>query len=87
MLPTLMTATSLQPDSVQVTPADPMQAKMMWLMPLAFSAALFSFPAGLTLYWVTNNSLTIIQQWLINRQIKNQKPKALKATDAKVVKG
>jgi YidC/Oxa1 family membrane protein insertase len=64
-----------------------MQAKMMWMMPLAFSAALFSFPAGLTLYWVTNNTLTIIQQWLINRQIGGEKAKGLKATDAKIVKG
>jgi len=87
ILPILMTATSLLQVSLQPTPADPMQAKMMWLMPLAFSAALFSFPAGLTLYWVTNNTLTIVQQWLINRQINGAKPKALKATDAKIIKG
>ena len=87
ILPILMTATSLLQVSLQPAPADPMQAKMMWLMPIAFSAALFSFPAGLTLYWVTNNSLTIIQQWLINRQINGGKAKALKAADAKIVKG
>jgi YidC/Oxa1 family membrane protein insertase len=87
ILPILMTATSLLQVSLQPAPADPMQAKMMWLMPLAFSAALFSFPAGLTLYWVTNNTLTIVQQWLINRQINGAKPKALNATDAKIVKG
>ena len=87
ILPILMTATSLLQVSLQPTPADPVQARMMWLMPLAFSAALFSFPAGLTLYWVTNNTLTIVQQWLINRQINGPKPKALKATDAKIVKG
>ncbi len=87
ILPILMTATSLLQVSLQPTPADPMQAKMMWLMPIAFSAALFSFPAGLTLYWVTNNSLTIIQQWLINRQINGAKSKGLKASDAKIVKG
>jgi len=87
ILPILMTATSLLQVSLQPAPADPMQAKMMWLMPLAFSAALFSFPAGLTLYWVTNNTLTIVQQWLINRQINGGKPKAPKVTDAKIVKG
>ena len=86
ILPILMTATSLLQVSLQPAPADPMQAKMMWLMPLAFSAALFSFPAGLTLYWVTNNTLTIVQQWLINRQINGEKSKGLKATDAKIVK-
>ena len=53
----------------------------------AFSAALFSFPAGLTLYWVTNNALTILQQWMINRGIEGEKAKGLKATDAKIVKG
>jgi YidC/Oxa1 family membrane protein insertase len=87
ILPILMTATSLLQVSLQPTPADPMQAKMMWLMPLAFSAALFSFPAGLTLYWVTNNTLTIVQQWLINRQISGGKPKTPKAVDAKIIKG
>jgi len=87
ILPILMTATSLLQVSLQPAPADPVQAKMMWLMPIAFSAALFSFPAGLTLYWVTNNTLTIVQQWLINRQIDGEKAKGLNATDAKVVKG
>ena len=87
ILPILMTATSLLQVSLQPAPADPVQAKMMWLMPIAFSAALFSFPAGLTLYWVTNNTLTIVQQWLINRQINGGKAKALKASDAKIVKG
>jgi len=87
ILPILMTATSLIQVSLQPTPADPVQAKMMGLMPLAFSAALFSFPAGLTLYWVTNNALTILQQWMINRGIEGEKAKGLKATDAKIVKG
>ena len=87
ILPILMTATSLLQIALQPKPADPMQARMMWMMPLAFSAALFSFPAGLTLYWVTNNTLTIIQQWMINRQINGPKPpKAANVTDAKVVK-
>jgi YidC/Oxa1 family membrane protein insertase len=86
ILPILMTATSLIQISLQPAPADPMQAKMMWMMPIAFSAALFSFPAGLTLYYVTNNALTILQQWLINRQIDGEKDKAGKVTDAKIVK-
>jgi YidC/Oxa1 family membrane protein insertase len=86
ILPILMTATSLIQISLQPAPADPMQAKMMWMMPIAFSAALFSFPAGLTLYYVTNNALTILQQWLINRQIDGEKDKAGKVSDAKIVK-
>ena len=86
ILPLLMTGTSLLQVALQPTPPDPTQAKMMWLMPIAFSVALFSFPAGLTLYWITNNSLTILQQWMINRQINGPKPPKLKADDAKVVK-
>jgi len=46
-----------------------LQAKLMWLMPLAFSVLFFQFPAGLVLYWVTNNTLTIIQQWHINHRM------------------
>jgi YidC/Oxa1 family membrane protein insertase len=87
ILPILMTATSLLQISLQPTPTDPMQAKMMWMMPIAFSVALFSFPAGLTLYWVTNNTLTIIQQWLISRQVNGPKPpKATNVSDAKIIK-
>ncbi len=93
ILPIIMTATSLLQVAMQPKPADPTQAKMMWMMPLAFSVALFSFPAGLVLYWVTNNSLTIVQQWIINRQINGPKPpKATKPAgksavlDAKIVK-
>jgi YidC/Oxa1 family membrane protein insertase len=87
ILPILMTGTSLLQVSLQPAPADPMQAKMMWMMPLAFSVALFSFPAGLVLYWVTNNTLTIVQQWLINRQINGPKPpKAANVSNAKIIK-
>jgi YidC/Oxa1 family membrane protein insertase len=40
----------------------------MWIMPLAFSVMFFVFPSGLVLYWLTNNLLSIAQQWFINRQ-------------------
>ena len=50
-------------------PPDPMQAKMMWLMPLVFSVMFFFFPSGLVLYWITNNILTIVQQWFINTRM------------------
>jgi len=69
ILPILMTATSLLQVSLQPAPADPMQAKMMWFMPLAFSVMFFFFPSGLVLYWITNNVLSIAQQWNINRRI------------------
>ncbi len=69
ILPVLMTATSLLQTWLNPTPADPMQAKMMWIMPLAFSVMFFVFPAGLVLYWLTNNILSITQQYLINKQL------------------
>ena len=69
ILPILMTASSLFQVWLNPTPADPMQAKLMWFMPLAFGVMFFFFPAGLVLYWLTNNILSIAQQWFINRQL------------------
>ena len=69
ILPLLMTATSLLQTWLNPTPPDPVQAKMMWIMPLAFSVMFFFFPAGLVLYWLTNNILSIAQQYLINKQL------------------
>jgi YidC/Oxa1 family membrane protein insertase len=69
ILPLLMTASSLLQTWLNPTPADPMQARMMWLMPLFFSVMFFFFPAGLVLYWLTNNVLSILQQYLINKRL------------------
>jgi YidC/Oxa1 family membrane protein insertase len=69
ILPLLMTATTLLQTWPNPTPPDPIQAKMMWIMPLAFSVMFFFFPAGLVLYWLTNNILSIAQQWMINKQM------------------
>jgi len=69
ILPVLMTATSLLQTWLNPTPADPVQAKMMWIMPLAFSVMFFVFPAGLVLYWLTNNILSIAQQYVINKKL------------------
>jgi len=69
ILPILMTATSLLQTWLNPTPPDPMQAKLMWFMPLIFSVMFFVFPAGLVLYWLTNNILSIAQQYLINKQL------------------
>ncbi len=68
-LPILMTASSLLQTWLNPTPPDPVQAKMMWIMPLVFSVMFFFFPAGLVLYWLTNNVLSIAQQWMINKQL------------------
>ncbi len=49
--------------------ADPVQAKMMRIMPVAFSVMFFFFPAGLVLYWLVNNVLSISQQWYVNNHV------------------
>jgi YidC/Oxa1 family membrane protein insertase len=69
ILPVLMTGTSLLQTWLNPTPPDPVQAKMMWIMPLAFSVMFFFFPAGLVLYWLTNNILSITQQYVINKRL------------------
>ena len=69
ILPLLMTLTSLLQTWLNPTPPDPIQAKMMWMMPLAFSVMFFFFPSGLVLYWLSNNILSIAQQWMINKQL------------------
>ena len=69
ILPLLMTATTMLQTWLNPTPPDPVQAKMMWIMPLAFSVMFFFFPAGLVLYWLTNNILSIAQQWVINKRL------------------
>ena len=69
ILPVMMTLSSLLQTALNPAPPDPMQAKMMWIMPLAFSVMFFFFPAGLVLYWLTNNILSIAQQWVINTRM------------------
>jgi YidC/Oxa1 family membrane protein insertase len=69
ILPLLMTGTSLIQVALGAKPPDPMQARMMWMMPLAFSVMFFFFPAGLVLYWLTNNILSITQQYVINKRM------------------
>jgi YidC/Oxa1 family membrane protein insertase len=69
MLPLFMTLTTLLQTSLNPAPPDPMQAKMMWIMPMAFSVMFFFFPSGLVMYWITNNVLSIAQQWIINTRM------------------
>jgi YidC/Oxa1 family membrane protein insertase len=69
VLPALMTLSTLLQTWLNPTPPDPVQAKMMWIMPLLFSVMFFFFPAGLVLYWLTNNILSIAQQWFINKRL------------------
>ena len=69
VLPAVMTLTTIVQTALNPMPPDPLQAKMMWIMPLAFSVMFFFFPAGLVLYWITNNLLTIAQQAFINHKM------------------
>ncbi len=69
ILPIIMTGTSLFQTWLNPKPPDPMQAKLMWMMPLVFSVMFVFFPAGLVLYWITNNILSIAQQWFINKRL------------------
>ena len=73
ILPLIMAATMFAQTYLNPPSTDPMQAKMMKVMPLIFSIMFFFFPAGLVLYWVVNNLLTIAQQWHINRSIEKQR--------------
>ena len=69
ILPIVMTLTTVLQTALNPAPPDPMQAKLMWFMPLIFSVMFFFFPAGLVLYWITNNILSITQQWVINTRM------------------
>ena len=69
ILPAIMTATMFLQFKLNPTPPDPMQARIMMIMPLVFGAMMFMFPAGLVLYWVVNNILSIMQQQYITRRL------------------
>ena len=69
ILPVIMTLTTLLQTALNPAPPDPMQAKLMWFMPLVFSVMFFFFPSGLVVYWITNNILSIAQQWIINTRM------------------
>jgi YidC/Oxa1 family membrane protein insertase len=69
ILPLIMGASMFLMQKLQPAPTDPMQAKVFQLMPIMFTFFFLMFPAGLVLYWTVNNSLSILQQWFVNRQI------------------
>lgn len=72
VLPVIMAITMFVQTKLNPTPPDPVQAKVMMMMPLIFGVFFFFFPAGLVLYWVVNNLLSIAQQWHITRQIERE---------------
>uniref|UniRef100_E6QUQ9 Membrane protein insertase YidC n=1 Tax=mine drainage metagenome TaxID=410659 RepID=E6QUQ9_9ZZZZ len=73
VLPILMGATMLLQTRLNPAPPDPMQAKVMMLMPIAFTFFFMFFPAGLVLYWVVNNLFSMTQQWVITRKVEAEK--------------
>ncbi len=69
VLPVIMGITMFLQQRLNPAPVDPLQAKIMRMFPIVFTVFFLFFPAGLVLYWVTNNTLSIIQQWYITNKI------------------
>ncbi len=69
VLPVIMGITMKIQQSLNPAPIDPIQAKVMKMFPIVFTVFFLFFPAGLVLYWVVNNTLSIIQQWYITKKI------------------
>jgi YidC/Oxa1 family membrane protein insertase len=72
VLPLLMAGAMFLQTKMSPPPPDPVQARMMQIMPLAFSVLFFFFPSGLVLYWLTNTLLSILQQWRINKVVERE---------------
>ena len=73
VLPVIMGATMLIQQKLNPAPPDPMQAKIMMFLPILFTGLFWNFPAGLVLYWIVNNTLSITQQWYITRKYGDDK--------------
>lgn len=74
VLPIIMGFTMLIQQRLNPAPPDPMQAKIMMFLPVFFTALFWGFPAGLVLYWIVNNTLSILQQWYITRKYSVERP-------------
>lgn len=73
ILPLLMGATMYIQQKLNPQPTDPMQAKVFAMMPIIFTVFLLFFPAGLVLYWIVNNLITILQQSLVNKAVEKDR--------------
>lgn len=80
ILPLLMGATMFIQQMLNPQPADPMQAKVFRIMPIIFTVFMLFFPAGLVLYWIVNNSITITQQWFINKSVAKSRENKVETT-------
>lgn len=83
VLPAIMMVTMVLQMFLNPAPTDPMQKKIMYIMPLVFGVMFFFFASGLVLYWLTNNILSIAQQWFVNRQIATERARRIAAANAK----
>jgi len=87
ILPVIMGAAMLMQQRLNPAPADPVQAKVMQIMPIVFTGFFAFFPSGLVLYWVTNTVLSIVQQWYVNKVVaeeqKSRKAKSNKKSKKK----
>jgi YidC/Oxa1 family membrane protein insertase len=72
ILPLIMGAAMFMQQKLNPAPADPVQAKVMQIMPIMFTGFFAFFPSGLVLYWVTNTLLSIAQQWKINTVVEQE---------------
>jgi len=69
ILPVIYAVSMFVQTKLNPAPADPVQARVMLIMPIMFSVFFLFFPAGLVLYWVCQNLLSILQQWYINKTL------------------
>ncbi|MGM8850532.1 membrane protein insertase YidC [Salinicola sp. V024] len=83
ILPIIMGGTMLLQQFLNPTPPDPMQAKIMKMLPIVFTFFFLWFPAGLVIYWVVNNSISILQQWFITNKVMKDDAGGGKAVKAK----
>lgn len=84
VLPLIMGASMFFQQKMNPPPPDPMQAKVMMAMPIVFTVLFLSFPAGLVLYWVANNLLSMLQQWYIQNKFGKEPPKPTKKNNKKI---
>lgn len=82
ILPLIMGGTMLIQQKLNPAPPDPTQAKVMMFLPILFTALFWNFPSGLVLYWIVNNTLSILQQWYITNKYSDDKPIGKKLVSA-----
>ncbi len=85
ILPLIMGAAMFVQQKLNPAPTDPVQARVMQIMPIMFTAMFALFPSGLVLYWATNTVLSIAQQWKINKVVEREDKEA-KARSGKKAK-